>query len=354
MEQSETGSEKMDPILGIVDLTAGDAAWAEFFREEVGREQIGQILDECYRVLLRHPDFRSLMSEFDLERLKNIHIHQLLTLGREFETSGYFNERLNIGHEFARIRFPLSLLHPLYVAIQKHLLDSVSGRLREHPPDLASFADYLMKIFTLDIHLVVQAYRRYEAEEMEKSLEDLREEAARLHRKAHIDELTGVCNYSRLMDVLDRQIAAARRRQKPLCVMMSDLDYFKKVNDTYGHLAGDEVLRHAAERIQSAIRDFDVVGRFGGEEFAVILVNTDQKLAEIIAERIRHEIAATPIHTRGHNIPVTISIGLAMLRGDEERDAVIERADRAMYEAKRMGRNRVCVASEGEVSGTGS
>lgn len=347
----EIGMERTAPILDIVDLKGDDAAWGEFFRREVGREEIERILDECYRVLLRHPDFRSLMSGFDLDRLKKIHTHQLLTLGSEFETSGYFNERLNIGHEFARLRFPLGLLHPLYVAVQKHLVDSASRCLSDHP-DLPSSADYLMKIFALDLYLVVEAYRRHDAEEMTKSLEDLREEAARLHRKAHVDELTGLCNYSRLMDHLDHQIEAARRRDKPLCVMMSDLDHFKKVNDTFGHLAGDEVLRHAAERIQSAVRDFDVVGRFGGEEFAVILVNTDRKLAEIIGERIRHEIAATPIHTRGLNIPVTISIGLAMLRPGDDRDSVVERADRALYEAKRLGRNRLCVApDEGTVHG---
>ena len=253
--------------------------------------------------------------------------------------------RLNIGHEFARIRFPLSLLYPLCIIIGKHIVEVASGRLPEQS-DLASFADYLMKIFALDIYLVVEAYRRYDAEEMRKSLEDLREETARLHSKAHTDELTGICNYSRLMDHLDHQIEAARRRDKPLCVMMSDLDHFKKINDVHGHLAGDEVLRHTAERIQSAVRDFDIVGRFGGEEFAIILVNTDRPLAEIIGERIRHEIAATPIHTRSGNIQVTISIGLAMLAHGDDRDAVVERADKAMYEAKKLGRNRLCVAQD--------
>lgn len=345
MDQEAAGADRTAPILDIVDLKGDDSAWAEFFRKEIGREEIERILEECYGVLLRHPDFRRLMRDLDLERLKRIHTHQILTLGRELGTAGYFNERLNIGDEFARIRFPLSLLPPLYVAIQKHLVESAASRLPEKP-DMASFADYLMKIFALDIYLVVEAYRRHDAEEMTKSLDDLREEAARLHRKAHTDELTGLCNYSRLMDHLDNQIETARRRRKPLCVMMSDLDHFKRVNDTYGHLAGDEVLRHVAGRIQAAVRDFDVVGRFGGEEFAVILVNTDRKLAEIIAERIRQEVAATPIHTRSGNIPLTISIGLAMLRPGDDRDSVVERADRAMYEAKRLGRNRVRVAPE--------
>jgi diguanylate cyclase (GGDEF)-like protein len=229
-------------------------------------------------------------------------------------------------------------------------LDSIFRPLQDHRPDLDSFADFLNRIFALDTYLAVEAYRRYEAEEMTKSLEDLRQEAARLHHRAHVDELTGVSNYSRLMDIFDHQIEVAKRKQKPLCVMMSDLDHFKNINDVYGHLAGDEVLRHVAERIQATVRDFDVVGRFGGEEFIIILVNTDRQLALTIGERIRHEIAATPIHTKGQNIPITISIGLAMLRADEDKESVITRADKAMYEAKRMGRNRLCVAPDDHVA----
>lgn len=345
MEQHETGIEKAEPILDMIEQTSDDDVWAEILRNEIGRDQIARIVDACHDLLMKHPDFKILVTEFNLDRLKKIQIHQMLTLGRDFETSEYFNERLNIGHEFARIRFPLHLIQPLYVAIQKRILGTVSRR-RTDLLDLATFSDYLMKLFTLDLYLVVKAYRRHDAEEMTKALEDLREEAARLHNKAHMDELTGVCNYSRLMDHLDHQIEAARRRDKPLCVMMSDLDHFKKINDIHGHLAGDEVLRHVAERIESAVRDFDIVGRFGGEEFAIILVNTDRPLAEMIGERIRHEIAAAPIHTRRGNIQVTISIGLAMLAPGDDRDAVVERADRAMYEAKRTGRNRLCVAED--------
>ncbi|MBE0595905.1 MAG: GGDEF domain-containing protein [Desulfuromonadales bacterium] len=349
MEQDQITAEKFVPMLAIIDLKADDYAWVEFFHQEVTGEQIENVLDQAYGLALRHPSLQRFTNESFLEKLKEIHTHQLLTLGKKFDTSEYVNDRLKIGRDCALIQFPLSLVHPLLVRIRKHLVDSIFHRHQDHRPDLDYFADFLNRIFALDTYLVAEAYRRYEAEEMARSLEDLRQEAARLHHKAHVDELTGVSNYSRLMDILDHQIEVAKRKQKPLCVMMSDLDHFKKINDVYGHLAGDEVLRHVAERIQAAVRDFDVVGRFGGEEFVIILVNTDRQLALTIGERIRHEIAATPIHTKGQNIPITISIGLAMLKADEDRDSVIARADRAMYEAKRTGRNRLCVAPDGDV-----
>jgi two-component system, cell cycle response regulator len=111
-----------------------------------------------------------------------------------------------------------------------------------------------------------------------------------------------------------------------------------RVNDTHGHLVGDSVLIHTAERIKSAVRDFDMVGRFGGEEFTVILTYADMALARVIAERIRQDVAGTPFHAKGHIIEVTISLGVAMLRPGETRESILERAGVAMYEAKKAGR----------------
>lgn len=153
-------------------------------------------------------------------------------------------------------------------------------------------------------------------------------------------------SYSSLMETLEHQVDKAKQNGNPLCVMMADLDFFKKVNDTYGHLIGDIVLRHTAERIQAAVRDFDVIGRFGGEEFVVILKNTDLALATVIAERIREEVGGTPFHAKEFNIGVTISLGVAMLRKDEPLETLLDRADAAMFQAKKDGRNRVAVAGD--------
>jgi diguanylate cyclase (GGDEF)-like protein len=125
---------------------------------------------------------------------------------------------------------------------------------------------------------------------------------------------------------------------------MADIDFFKKVNDTYGHLAGDEVLRAVTERIQSSLRDFDTVGRYGGEEFLIILPNTDLEMAKAVAERVRAKVAAQPVHVPGERIRVTISLGIACRLSDWEANQMIEQADAAMYAAKQAGRNRVAVA----------
>lgn len=141
--------------------------------------------------------------------------------------------------------------------------------------------------------------------------------------------------------MLEQAIKLARRKHSsPLCVCMADLDYFKKVNDTYGHLTGDAVLRDVASRMQASVRNFDTIGRYGGEEFIIILENTDLVTANEVVQRMLSRVADTPINVSGTAIPVTVSAGLAALRPGDTVQTLIARSDAAMYGAKRAGRNR--------------
>jgi diguanylate cyclase (GGDEF)-like protein len=126
---------------------------------------------------------------------------------------------------------------------------------------------------------------------------------------------------------------------------MVDIDHFKRINDTYGHPVGDEVIRVVAERLRDALRDADVLGRYGGEEFALIVPQTGAAAAEL-AERLRHVVSGNPVPTAAGPLPVTISVGLACLDGaDEDLRQLLSRADGALYQAKQAGRDRVCIAA---------
>jgi diguanylate cyclase (GGDEF)-like protein len=132
---------------------------------------------------------------------------------------------------------------------------------------------------------------------------------------------------------------------RAFCCMLLDLDHFKRVNDTYGHPIGDEVLKEFAKRCKSSVREVDLVGRYGGEELIILLPETDQKAAMQVAERLRASIAATPFKVTGNEIPVTVSIGVATK--DENTlhlETLIARADQAMYIAKHKGRNQVAMS----------
>lgn len=273
-------------------------------------------------------------------------IERLRRFGERFDTPHYFAERLQWAAACAHAGIPLAFLHLQLQVTQSILVERLLARYEHDPADLSALLPCLLKLTALELHLTIAGYRSQQIEDLQQSLKELQEKAASLYQKATTDQLTGVINFSSLVDTLDRQVAKAAQTGKPLCVIMADLDFFKRVNDVYGHLVGDIVLTHTAQRIKSAVRDSDLVGRFGGEEFTVILANADLELAGIIAERIRQEIAATPFHARGHVIEVTISLGVAMLEPGETPEALLERADAAMYEAKRAGRNRVAAAGD--------
>ncbi|RMG10783.1 MAG: diguanylate cyclase [Deltaproteobacteria bacterium] len=167
-------------------------------------------------------------------------------------------------------------------------------------------------------------------------------------RMATTDGLTGLNNHRRFQELFETHLAAARRYGREVSLLLMDVDHFKSVNDTYGHPVGDKVLKGVAKVLAAQARDTDVVARYGGEEFAVVLPETGQEGAVVIANRIREEIARQVFSTELGPLKVTLSIGVATcpVHGDQKQ-ALVDRADQALYEAKRGGRNRVVVARAG-------
>lgn len=158
------------------------------------------------------------------------------------------------------------------------------------------------------------------------------------------DALTGLHNRRYMESHLGTLVEQAASRGKPLAVLVLDIDFFKSINDTHGHDAGDDVLREFAVRVRKSIRGIDLACRYGGEEFVIVMPETDMGVASMVAERLRRRVAGEPFPIRhsGEGIEVTISIGLAALSGpNDSAAAVLKRADQALYRAKRDGRNRV-------------
>jgi diguanylate cyclase (GGDEF)-like protein len=170
----------------------------------------------------------------------------------------------------------------------------------------------------------------------------------RAEHLASTDALTSLHNRRHFFDLAEDSHRRTAPHRQPLAAVMIDIDHFKKVNDTHGHGAGDDVIREVAARLRTAIRDGDVLGRYGGEEFALLLPGTTTGSATQLAERLRQAITATPIPTRSGPIPITISLGAAQLHEDDSTvEELLGRADHALYQAKQAGRNRVALASSG-------
>ncbi len=163
-----------------------------------------------------------------------------------------------------------------------------------------------------------------------------------LSAAARLDYLTGICNRRAIEDLGARAMAAARRHGMPLAMMIIDVDHFKRINDEFGHAAGDEALIETVRRIRDSLRAEDLVGRLGGEEFVAVLPNTDGQSALAAAERTRAAFACAPMPVGGGEPLVTVSVGVAVLAPEDSQFShLLRRADRAMYAAKAAGRDRV-------------
>lgn len=197
--------------------------------------------------------------------------------------------------------------------------------------------DYLVKPFDpQELRVRLRAGQRII--ELQEQLQSAQEE---LRRQSMTDPLTGILNRRAVLDRLETEMARASREGRPLGLVALDIDHFKAVNDTWGHLTGDEVLREVACRARAALRAYDVFGRVGGEEFLVVLPGTDIASAAKVSERLRQSLCAQPVPSAKGPINVTASLGATVWVYGEGVDPLLDRADRALYLAKEKGRNRV-------------
>ena len=184
---------------------------------------------------------------------------------------------------------------------------------------------------------------RNRLEEAHARSEEMRERLAEAETAARVDALTGVANRRLLETFLDETVAKSHSEASPLCVMMTDIDHFKKINDTFGHQTGDTVIRRFADLLSRNARATDLVARYGGEEFAIVFPRTASGNAFQMAEGIRSQLQETEIHDVESGRPigeVTASFGIAEIHEGETSTSLIRRADRKLYESKRKGRNR--------------
>jgi len=199
--------------------------------------------------------------------------------------------------------------------------------------------DYITKPFDPDeLKLRLRAARR-----ILQLQADLLHAQESLRQQATHDDLTGLWNRRAILDVLDRELARAGREQRSLAVMLVDVDHFKNVNDTYGHHTGDIVLRQLADRMGAMLRPYDLVGRYGGEEFMAILPGCEFTFTRDVAERLRKTVADQPMVIGDIDIELTVSLGVAAKNTPTQGDAdtLIRLADEALYLAKGAGRNCV-------------
>lgn len=207
-------------------------------------------------------------------------------------------------------------------------------------------SDFLTKPVKLEM-LKVRAdkavFLARKQKELYEALEKLKESERRYKELSITDGLTNLYNHNHFMNQLKKEIERAKRFEHPLSLMLMDVDNFKQYNDTYGHPEGDKALKRIGETIQHNIRSTDSGYRYGGEEFAVILPETDDKDAFMAAERLRKAFESEKFTPNGKIVNMTISIGIARYKPQEDLSGLIKRADKGLYAAKTRGKNRICI-----------
>jgi len=213
-----------------------------------------------------------------------------------------------------------------------------------HGTYVERFATMTVFVLTIGRCMFLGIFSSSMRQTLYKSGVELKAANKRIEELAELDELTGSFNRRCIMRMLDDEIARANRSKTPCSIALIDLDWFKRVNDHYGHPTGDEVLRTFAITVFANIRDIDKFGRYGGEEFLLVLPDTPDDEAVRTLDRLREIIAGLDWSAFSPGMQVTISAGVAMLKPDETADTFLARADRALYAAKAQGRNRISSA----------
>jgi diguanylate cyclase (GGDEF)-like protein len=329
--------------LTLMGLTEADAPLLVAIHDDTIGPQRQQIVEAFYAFLLGFPEMRKFLgSDEHIQHIKTMQSEYLDSFGAHFTDPAYFEYRLRIGIAHERIGMPLHLYLAAYRCLQSLIQDAQPSLIRQDETQYHQRVHATSKIVMLDISLAVDAYTRNRVEYMSESLQALTQERDTLSNQLMRDTLTGTLSRRFILETLNKQLAQlARQPERPFSVAIMDLDHFKNVNDTYGHLVGDKVLYEFSRVVSSRVREQDYFGRFGGEEFLLILNEIPTNEAIAVLNRICEATRLQVFTHEGNYIPVTVSIGFTTARPTDKVDDLIERADTALYQAKQGGRNRV-------------
>ncbi len=332
--------------LSLVGLISPELrAQGTALQDLVIRPGIDSIVGSFCDSLVTIEEFNIIVGEHsDLDRLRDTQRRYLLGLAVDFDQRQYFEERLRIGSVHHRLGVPPSLYQCSIQILQRLLIQHIPEQIRRNKAAFEEMIQFILKITALDMSLAIEIYCESRMFALEESLENVRGERELLHHLAITDWLTDLHNHSYSRHVLAKALKRAKHEKSPLCVVMADLDNFKAINDTHGHLIGDQVLRIAATRMVACARKGDEIGRYGGEEFIYILQNTNIEEGKDVAERIRIHINSGAMRGRNTEINLSLSLGIAQAREDDDVDRLIDRADAALYSAKHAGRD--CIRLE--------
>lgn len=338
--------------LAFMDYGQADHQRAQTLRDIIA-PNIDPIIDEFYEHLFKFSELTSFLSDKQVfERLREAQKNYMLTLGENLGELSYYESRLRIGRAHERV----GLHQKWYLGASVILFSIITAKLKDSfandSNELAAHMCTLKKLLTLDFSLATETYHQATTQRLEGILGQLNHAQQSLQQTSRLDGLTQINNRRFLMEALEMEVYRSHRFDHQMCLAILDIDHFKAVNDTHGHVFGDLCIQTVVRSLKDNIRQSDILGRYGGEEFAIGLVETHLDGALQILERARLAVALKTIEQEGKTATLTVSIGMAELTPDvRDLDVLVQRADEALYQAKESGRNRTCIWGQEQVVG---
>ncbi len=269
--------------------------------------------------------------------LKASQARYLLSLGIDFHTLDYFENRLRVGVAHQRVGLNLSLYNFAYQKLRELILSYLPDKNHLEHQALRRFID---RIIALDTSLAIASYHQGSQTKLESSIEHLKQVQTKLQEKARTDTLTHFNSRETTLKLLEQALEQGRQGNKPVIVMMIDIDDLGSINDKYGHLVGDHVMKEIAGRIDKVVPSLDRIGRYGGDEF-MIITSMNLSQAMTLAEQVRSAISSPPLPLGDSGVLITASLGVCQSTANDSIASIIQRVDRAMFAAKKAGGNRV-------------
>ncbi|MBI3463966.1 MAG: diguanylate cyclase [Planctomycetes bacterium] len=343
-EQFGVDPAQIQRCLEMLNISRDDQRYRALAHQII-REHVDELVAAFYDHLLRFPETaRFLASQERIEKLRQALRQYLLTLGQGIDKLAYFEDRLRIGMTHERNGVALKWYMSTFSHLRALVTDFLVDHYRGDPGQIGPVLTSLQKIICLDTQLAVETYHRAALARVEALMQQLERSQDKIRKLAQTDPLTGLFNRRHFLDCLEAEIQRCRRYGHPLCLVMLDMDDFKAINDRFGHPFGDGALLKIAELLPPLVRRTDVCARIGGDELAVMLVETPQPTAILVAERIRLAILHTAFGKGQERLPLSVSIGIAEWTPDADVAALLHQADDALYKAKAWGKNCLRVA----------
>ncbi len=320
---------RIDEMLSLLSLGERDSELAHQLQKTVILPNLFEIIEEFYNYLQLHREYREYFQPGEqLSRMVNAQESYLRTLGINFRSPDYFEDRLNIGIIHNKIGLPPRLHECAYSQLRQLIAEHIPKELERE--DRRSIRHFMDRILSLDMALALESNYQSRIDVMQASINELEAAQERLRKQSAMDLLTGAASRSAILGFIQERLAGTNTSGETFSIAMCSLDNLKDVNDKYGHLVGDLVLKKAVDKILPSIRKTDMLGRYGGAEFIIALRGVDTHSARRVMGGISDKFRADRIVVKDQHIDIKLNHGIATAVKGDALPALLARADSAL------------------------